>query len=652
MKTITLIKTIIVLAVLLVIALGISFIFYPSIPVTDFEKSTVMLKVGNDFNNNNFDGAIKKAETILNGNKKNITALLAVASTLAQKGSIEFKEKEYGQKAIDIANKVLAIEPNNAEAYRIIGYANEIMEKYDDSIVAYNYAIKINPQNPQFHNRIGHAYDLKGDIINAKKHYDKAVKLGGTNESLQMNIGRMLIRSDDEKGAEKIFQNVLDTAVNVRVLAEASYMLGVIALQDNNLDKALFLMKQSTKYDTKFPVGWVGLAQAKILEMTTADSEGDATKLLNEALIYVNRAISLYPNQTVAYVWKARILVIIGNKDNAINAYKNALRIIKQDITLASDEKTTMKTTIVNELEEVKSMKIISAQNTNNNIKEKKGIASVFYTTVFAHGVRKTNDYNYWWNKVNSNRGGHIWSINGSVGVCSNGDTWIYTGSGGGNKTTPPPQKCTQYSAGSWSACTGYDLNTGQGGTQTRSITNSQGGCPSNGRPASSKTCNVPFSFGLGSLIVGAVNKNSVNGNSGSNNGSTGTSTGNTNKNPITMGSSYEIEAVFVGNSKEETSSEAIIAVSSRFANHPDISNLTFSIIDSKPALPSISKYIFRPSVLEPDKYSTGVSFSVKIPRIDPGEYLLRVKVEGGGAVRVANIKLKVRVVDPKFKEI
>ena len=129
MKTITLIKIIIVLAVLLVVALGVSFIFYPNIPVTDFEKSAVMLKVKDDFNNNNFDGAIKKAETILSGNKKDVSALLAVASTLAQKGSIEFKEKEYGQKAIDIANKVLAIEPNNAEAYRIIGYANEIMEK-------------------------------------------------------------------------------------------------------------------------------------------------------------------------------------------------------------------------------------------------------------------------------------------------------------------------------------------------------------------------------------------------------------------------------------------------------------------------------------------------------------------------------------------
>jgi len=249
MQTETLIKTIITIAIIFVVALAAFFIFYPSIPTTDIERNSVLISVVNDFNNNNFTDAIKNSERILKGDNDNIDALLLLASTWAQRGSLEFKEKEYGQKAIDIAHLVLAIDSENSEAYRIIGYANEIMENFDEALKAYNTALKIDPENSDVHMRIGHMYDLQGNIAGAREHYSISVKLGNSNELLQMNLGRMFVRDGDNENAQKIFQKVLDTAVNARVLAEASYMLGKIALGNNDIDNALFLMDQSTKYD-------------------------------------------------------------------------------------------------------------------------------------------------------------------------------------------------------------------------------------------------------------------------------------------------------------------------------------------------------------------------------------------------------------------
>jgi len=204
-------------------------------------------------------------------------------------------------------------------------------------------------------------------------------------------------------------------------------------------------------------------------------------------------------------------------------------------------------------------------------------------------------------------------------------------GGGGGGGESGNVSQCTQYTAGNWGVCTGFDSETGEGGTQTREVIGSTGGCPGNKAPATSQTCNIPFDFSLAKPAKAGVGGNGQS---------------------LVIGSTHEIEVVFVGDSQSEISSETIIAVSPTFSKHPNMSDIIFSVSETKPALPSGVQYIFTPFVLEPGEYSSGVSFSVEVPRLDSGEYMLKINVEGGGVVRVADIKLKVRSVDPEFKEI
>ncbi|MFA6446386.1 MAG: tetratricopeptide repeat protein, partial [Candidatus Paceibacterota bacterium] len=115
--------------------------------------------IGEAFDSGNFDQAIALSNEILTKDPKNVYALVFLSQTYAQKGSLEFKEKEFGQKAIEYANQAIAISPDNGKAYIALGYANEIMQQYDASISAYNKAVSLEPDNADTYSHRGHAYD-------------------------------------------------------------------------------------------------------------------------------------------------------------------------------------------------------------------------------------------------------------------------------------------------------------------------------------------------------------------------------------------------------------------------------------------------------------------------------------------------------------
>jgi len=200
-------------------------------------------------------------------------------------------------------------------------------------------------------------------------------------------------------------------------------------------------------------------------------------------------------------------------------------------------------------------------------------------------------------------------------------------GGGNGGGTPAPAPTCTHYSASAWGACTGYDEDTGQGGTQTRTISSSTGGCPGNSSPSTSKGCNIPFDFSLAAP---------------SSNG----------EGQLIVGDSYNIEAVFVGDQQLVRSSSANISVATQFINHPDLTDLDLSVESVSPEIIGDEEYFLSDATLSPAEYATGTLFSVDVPRTNPGLYVILVNIEGGGLVRTATVNLTVRIADPSFIEI
>lgn len=198
----------------------------------------------------------------------------------------------------------------------------------------------------------------------------------------------------------------------------------------------------------------------------------------------------------------------------------------------------------------------------------------------------------------------------------------------------PPACTFTHFILSPW-VCAGYDPSTGLGGTETRTIvssyTNTEG--PSDSPPELSRACNLDPDFNFLSSPPGE---------SGG----------------VTLSSTYNTFATFVGGQQSALSVPVRIAISPRFASRPP--NLTFRVVDVSTALPSgvpgnftsVPDTSFEPNPLLPSQYLDGTTFIINVPRVAAGLYTLTVEASGGGLVKQAIVRLYVSVINPTFIEI
>ena len=298
------------------------------------------------FDNGDLDGAIAVTNNILSSNLDEIQALLAKASALAQKGSLEFKEQEYGMQAIAVAQQVLALDPNNSEAWRIIGYSSEIMQKYDDAHAAYAKAIALDPNNSLAVSGDAHAWDLQGDMDKAESGYKKALSLDQNNTAAKVGLARVLVYQDKLDEALQLYISVADAPGNARLRADAAYSAGQIEEMQSAYADAEAHFRSATTLDANYALGWTGLAselfrQAFSSETKVSSDQGAA--LVNESLADIQKAIALNSNQSLAHYQLALEMLVIGRRDDALLILKGLQKqIIGNDITLSVLAKTSL----------------------------------------------------------------------------------------------------------------------------------------------------------------------------------------------------------------------------------------------------------------------------------------------------------------------
>ena len=294
------------------------------------------------FDNNDLDGAIAVTNNILSINPNDIQALLAKASALAQKGSLEFKEQEYGLQAIAVARQVLALDPKNSEAWRIIGYANEIIQNYPAAHDAYAQSLAINPKNALTISQEAHAYDLQGELAKAETGYRAALAIDPALDQAQMGLARVLLAQQNTDAALSIFRQVFSETSNVRLKAEAAYSAGNILGASNDKASALQFMEQATTIDPSYPLGWLGLGTqlfAEISDTSSGLTPNQRNDLWTKSLDALEKAINLDPNQALASYQLGVELAAAGQKGDALKIFAAAKQAVPRDITLTASEK-------------------------------------------------------------------------------------------------------------------------------------------------------------------------------------------------------------------------------------------------------------------------------------------------------------------------
>jgi tetratricopeptide (TPR) repeat protein len=320
-----------ILAVLILIA---GLIFYQKVTKKTVEVLPIPKEVTDSFNNGDLNKAIDLSTESVKSNSENISALIALSLSWAQKGSLEFNEKEYGQKALDYANQALDLDPNNVEANIALGYAKEIMGNYVGANEAYSKAISLDPNSVDAYLHRGHAYDLSGNLNKAEIDYVKASSIDSSNLDVAMNLGRLFLRQGRLKDAEAKFIKVSTFADNIRLKSEAFYDLSFIALNSTStkaIDEAFKYASSSVSTDPTYPQAYVALGNVYKIK-------GDS----KTALELLNKALSMYPNLSYAIGLIADIYSKEKKVDMAITTYEQQKRAIAVDVGLMNNDRASM----------------------------------------------------------------------------------------------------------------------------------------------------------------------------------------------------------------------------------------------------------------------------------------------------------------------
>lgn len=310
------------------------------------------------FEAGDYESSLNTLNDYLTKNPEDIDALLLKAQILAGTGSAVFKEKEFAQKSIEIADTVLEKNPNNSIALYVKGYANEIQNNFIEALKFYEQALVINPNEIRILNQLGHVNELMGNSIVAKGYYEKSFKINPDSDVILSNIARIYWGEGKIDLTKSLLLKVLEKSSNNHRLAEAAYALSLIEQDSNNLKEALNYAERAVNFDSKYPNALVTSGWIKFRIITElANNKEEKEKISNDGITLekafgeIKSAVDIYPNQTIAYLAMARMYSRLSEFKPfiqiALDNYSKAIEVVDIDISLMGEARTKLKNEII-----------------------------------------------------------------------------------------------------------------------------------------------------------------------------------------------------------------------------------------------------------------------------------------------------------------
>ncbi len=285
------------------------------------------------------DKQIEVAQQLVSQKNDN-QSKLDLANAFLEKASLQFKEEEYGKKALVLIDEVLAQEPNNDKAYLAAGYAYEVLQNYPKAFENYNKSIELNVGSEIAYIKRGHAYDLTGDLVKAEDDYKTALEINDKNDVALMNLARIAQRKGDFETAKTYAQIVTEISKITYVKATSYEILGLADLEVDNYSSAIDNFSKSVESYKDYANAYTNRAYAKIL---MADYTVTSDTLRQEIEQDVLKTLEIYPGDTFAVVVRGLLMEAVSNNVKAKEYYQTALSMVDKDITLGLLEKEDMK---------------------------------------------------------------------------------------------------------------------------------------------------------------------------------------------------------------------------------------------------------------------------------------------------------------------
>ncbi len=267
---------------------------------------------------------------------------LYLAQALVNQGSIDFNERENADKAISLLNGVLMKNPNNAEALSTLAYAYEIKNDFAKAFEYYDLALRADSENDYIYTRRGHAYDLVGELDKAEDDYVKALSINPENDGALLHMARLYYRTGEPDLAVEYADKVLDLSENAYLKANASDLIGQVAIDTAEYDLALEYFNFAIENSPDFGTAYEHRAYTYLL-LSDEKKGGELSALMAKVSIDLNKAAEINPKSSFLYVLRGLEQDVMGQKDTAKATYLKALSMVQGDITLGVVEKENMR---------------------------------------------------------------------------------------------------------------------------------------------------------------------------------------------------------------------------------------------------------------------------------------------------------------------
>ncbi len=241
--------------------------------------------------------------------------IICVMTTVSEALAIAIQHHQAGrlQAAEQIYRQILALEPNHADAWNLLGVIAHQMGRHEVAVQCIGRAIGLQGSTPAFHYNLGVAFKDQGKLDEAIAAYRRALELNPDYAEAHGNLGNALKDQGKLDEAIACYRRALELKPDFAVVHDN---LGLALKGQGKLDEAIACHRRALELKPDFAAAHYNLGVA-------FQDQGKPV----EAIAAYRRALELQPDYAEAHSNLGIALKDQGKLDEAIACYRRALEL-------------------------------------------------------------------------------------------------------------------------------------------------------------------------------------------------------------------------------------------------------------------------------------------------------------------------------------
>jgi len=194
--------------------------------------------------------------------------------------AIDFLQKGKYEQAIQDLKQVVAVQPDNVDAYNYLGNAYLKQNKTKEAIETFALAARLNPAAPDSYNNLAKSYLQANNYDEAEKQLKRAAQLDPRATYAPYTLGHLYVQTKRFQEAQGLFEKVVKLAPTD---ANAHYGLGLVYNKLGRPEDAKQELEKAVSLKKDFAAAYyeLGIAQSALGDKEGAQQQISALKDLD-----------------------------------------------------------------------------------------------------------------------------------------------------------------------------------------------------------------------------------------------------------------------------------------------------------------------------------------------------------------------------------